>query len=141
MKIKPHDPDLNREIIRKGGEIRELRKARNWTQRDLAQESGVAQYAISRIENGRYKNVPYRDLVHLLRILGAGPLESSTVSTTETPFPIRYLRVPLEHGALSLTQGNGMETVTLQVETPTAQVRLEAYNAGVIALILEPRHA
>lgn len=73
------DPELRREydILEEeftlAKEIIELRKRRNLTQKELAEEIGTSQPAIARIESGSYKNISLSFLRRLADALGAVP--------------------------------------------------------------------
>lgn len=53
--------------------VRELRQARDWSQRELARRAGVQQVTISLIENNRTKGVDFETLEKLARVLGVDP--------------------------------------------------------------------
>jgi HTH-type transcriptional regulator / antitoxin HipB len=58
---------MDRAVKRFGENVRAARKARGWTQEDLAHESGLATVQVSRIERG----VREIRLTTLLRLLAA----------------------------------------------------------------------
>lgn len=53
--------------------VRELRKARGWTQVDLAHRAGVNQGTISRIEAGVTRGIDLDTLEKLARAFGVSP--------------------------------------------------------------------
>ena len=53
--------------------VRELRQARDWSQRELARRAGVQQVTISLIENNRTKGVDFETLEKLARALEVDP--------------------------------------------------------------------
>jgi transcriptional regulator with XRE-family HTH domain len=57
--------------IRFGRGIRALRQRRGWRQDDLANESGLSQAVVSRIELGQIESIPLFKLVAVARALGA----------------------------------------------------------------------
>ena len=59
---------LGWEII--GGMVKRRRLALAWTQRDLGWASGLAQSAISRLENGRLKGLRMDRLARLITAMG-----------------------------------------------------------------------
>lgn len=50
--------------------LRELREAKGWSQNELARESGVPQYTISRLEAGERESVNLLQLEKLATALG-----------------------------------------------------------------------
>jgi transcriptional regulator with XRE-family HTH domain len=52
-----------------GDDIRQIRAARGWSQRQLGEHLGIEQATISRLENGEWK--PSRPVLRLLEILKA----------------------------------------------------------------------
>ena len=54
-------------------EVLELRKAKNLTQKQLAEEMGTSQPAIARIESGNYRNVSFSFIRRLAAALDAVP--------------------------------------------------------------------
>lgn len=50
--------------------LKQLRKKRNMTQQELAEESGVLQQTISNIERGVVENVTYQTFSRLKNVLG-----------------------------------------------------------------------
>ncbi|MCK5007687.1 MAG: helix-turn-helix transcriptional regulator [Spirochaetia bacterium] len=73
------DPELRREYdaieeeFTLAREIIDLRKRRNLTQKELAEQVGTSQPAIARIESGSYKNISLSFLRRLADALGAVP--------------------------------------------------------------------
>jgi transcriptional regulator with XRE-family HTH domain len=55
-------------------QIIRLRKARGWTQRELAERAHTSQPAIARLESGSYRNLSLTFLRKLGRALGAVPV-------------------------------------------------------------------
>jgi len=55
-------------------EIIQLRKARGWTQRELAERAHTSQPAIARLESGNYRNLSLSFLRKLGKALGAVPI-------------------------------------------------------------------
>jgi DNA-binding Xre family transcriptional regulator len=55
-------------------EIIRLRKARGWTQRDLAEHAQTSQPAVARLGSGNYRNVSLSFLRKIGRALGAVPV-------------------------------------------------------------------
>lgn len=55
-------------------EIIRLRKARGWTQKELAERAHTSQPAIARLESGTYRNVSLRFLRKVGKALGAVPV-------------------------------------------------------------------
>jgi len=55
-------------------EIIRLRKAKGWTQRELAERAHTSQPAIARLESGNYRNVSLMFLRKLGKALGAVPV-------------------------------------------------------------------
>lgn len=73
------DPEFRKEYDDLGpefelaGEIIALRKDRNLTQKQLAEQMGTSQPAIARIESGNYRNVSLAFLRRLADVLDAVP--------------------------------------------------------------------
>jgi transcriptional regulator with XRE-family HTH domain len=63
---------MDRAVKRFGANVRAARKAKGWTQEDLAYESGLATVQVSRIERG-VREIRLTTLVRLLTALGASP--------------------------------------------------------------------
>jgi transcriptional regulator with XRE-family HTH domain len=63
---------MDRAVKRFGENVRVARKARGWTQEDLAHKSGLAVVQISRIERG-VREVRITTLLRLLKALDAPP--------------------------------------------------------------------
>jgi len=61
-------------LTRFGANVREARKARGWTQEDLAARTGLATVQISRIERGR-REIRLLTFVRLVRALDLAPSE------------------------------------------------------------------
>ena len=55
-------------------EIIRLRKAKGWTQRDLADRAQTSQPAVARLESGNYRNLSLSFLRKIGRALGAVPV-------------------------------------------------------------------
>lgn len=55
-------------------EVIELRKMKNLTQKDLAEQIGTSQPAIARIESGNYKNLSLSFIRKLAKALDAEPV-------------------------------------------------------------------
>jgi len=55
-------------------EIIRLRKAKGWTQRELAERAHTSQPTVARLESGNYRNVSLSFLRKLGRALGAVPI-------------------------------------------------------------------
>ncbi len=53
--------------------VRELRKARGWSQARLAEEAGVRRATVNRIENDRLKVIALDVLEKLAKALGCDP--------------------------------------------------------------------
>lgn len=79
--------------------IRQARKARNWTQEQLAESIGTTQQTINRWENG-YTEPKLSDLrkissalgITLSFLLGLGDVDESEVLSNEEKELIRYFR-------------------------------------------------
>ncbi|MEX2448995.1 MAG: helix-turn-helix transcriptional regulator [Solirubrobacterales bacterium] len=63
---------MDRAVKRFGANVRAARKAKGWTQEDLAHESGLATVQVSRIERG-VREIRLTTLVRLLAALDASP--------------------------------------------------------------------
>lgn len=63
---------MDRAVERFGENVRAARKAKGWTQEDLAYESGLASVQVSRIERG-VREIRLTTLVRLLVALDAPP--------------------------------------------------------------------
>jgi transcriptional regulator with XRE-family HTH domain len=63
---------MDRAVKRFGANVREARKAKGWTQEELAHESGLAPVQISRIERG-VREIRLTTLVQLLAALDVSP--------------------------------------------------------------------
>jgi len=81
--------------------LRQLRKQRGLTQKDLEARSGVPQNTISRIEIGGVQEISTRTLIGLARalqvttdcLLGLDePAGAETTATTATPPPAKHQR-------------------------------------------------
>ena len=57
-------------LLQLGQQLRALRRAKGWSQGQLARLSGVARETISRIENGTYNDIGVKKLVTLLELVG-----------------------------------------------------------------------
>jgi transcriptional regulator with XRE-family HTH domain len=53
-----------------GSEIKRLRKAKNWSQSDMEQYSGITKRTLSKIENGCIDEVGIKKVETLLELLG-----------------------------------------------------------------------
>lgn len=56
---------MNKEL---GDTVRKLRKAKDWSQADLAEKAGTTQQTISNVELGKYDSA--RDILAIARALG-----------------------------------------------------------------------
>lgn len=65
-----------------GSVVRELRLAKDWTQRDLAEVMGIPQSHVSRIECGRLQPTP-KTILHLTIALGVPKSELECPSTSQ----------------------------------------------------------
>jgi transcriptional regulator with XRE-family HTH domain len=63
---------MDRAVEQFGKKVRDARKARGWTQEDLAHESGLATVQVSRIERG-VREIRLTTLLRLLAALEAPP--------------------------------------------------------------------
>lgn len=63
---------MDRAVKRFGENVRAARKAKGWTQEDLAHESGLATVQVSRIERG-VREIRLTTLVRLLAALDIAP--------------------------------------------------------------------
>lgn len=63
---------MDQAVKRFGENVRAARKAKGWTQEDLAHESGLATVQVSRIERG-VREIRLTTLVRLLKALDIGP--------------------------------------------------------------------
>jgi transcriptional regulator with XRE-family HTH domain len=63
---------MDRAVKRFGANVRAARKAKGWTQEELAHESGLAPVQVSRIERG-VREIRLTTLVRLLTALDATP--------------------------------------------------------------------
>lgn len=63
---------MDRAVKRFGANVRAARKAKGWTQEELAHESGLAPVQVSRIERG-VREIRLTTLVRLLAALDASP--------------------------------------------------------------------
>lgn len=63
---------MDRRVTSFGENVRAARKAKGWTQEDLAHKSGLAVVQISRIERG-VREVRITTLLRLLKALDASP--------------------------------------------------------------------
>jgi transcriptional regulator with XRE-family HTH domain len=63
---------MDRDVERFGENVRAARKARGWTQEELAHRSGLAPVQISRIERG-VREIRLTTLVCLLKALDVDP--------------------------------------------------------------------
>jgi HTH-type transcriptional regulator/antitoxin HipB len=63
---------MDRAVDQFGANLRAARKAKGWTQEDLAHESGLAPVQISRIERG-VREIRLTTLVRLLAALDVSP--------------------------------------------------------------------
>jgi transcriptional regulator with XRE-family HTH domain len=63
---------MDRAVKRFGENVRAVRKAKGWTQEDLAHESGLATVQVSRIERG-VREIRLTTLLQLLAALDASP--------------------------------------------------------------------
>lgn len=52
--------------------LKELRKARNWTQQDLAQKANLSFNAVTKIEQGAAKHPTLKTLIKLAEVFGIG---------------------------------------------------------------------
>ena len=65
---------MNRLMEANGARLRQLRRERAWSQRDLARHSGVSQDTITRLETGQREAQP-RTMRRLAEALGVEPRE------------------------------------------------------------------
>jgi transcriptional regulator with XRE-family HTH domain len=65
---------MDRAVRRFGENVRAARKARGWTQEDLAHESGLATVQVSRIERG-VREIRLTTLLRLIAALEESPGE------------------------------------------------------------------
>jgi transcriptional regulator with XRE-family HTH domain len=65
---------MNRLMEVNGARLRQLRRERAWSQRDLARHSGVSQDTITRLETGQREAQP-RTMRRLAEALGVEPRE------------------------------------------------------------------
>lgn len=65
---------MDRAVKRFGANVRAARKAKGWTQEDLAHESGLTPVQVSRIERG-VREIRLTTLARLLAALEAPPNE------------------------------------------------------------------
>jgi transcriptional regulator with XRE-family HTH domain len=65
---------MNRLMEVNGVRLRQLRRERAWSQRDLARQSGVSQDTITRLETGQREAQP-RTMRRLAEALGVEPRE------------------------------------------------------------------
>lgn len=63
---------MDRAVKRFGANVRAARKAKGWTQEELAHESGLATVQVSRVERG-VREIRLTTLVRLLAALDASP--------------------------------------------------------------------
>lgn len=63
---------MDRAVKRFGANVRAARKAKGWTQEELAHESGLAPVQVSRIERG-VREIRLTTLLRLLAALDASP--------------------------------------------------------------------
>jgi transcriptional regulator with XRE-family HTH domain len=63
-RIRDPDAQLGWEII--GGMVKQRRAQLGWTQRQLADRSGLTQTAISRLENGRLRGIRFNRFARLV---------------------------------------------------------------------------
>jgi transcriptional regulator with XRE-family HTH domain len=63
---------MDRAVKRFGANVRAARKAKGWTQEELAHESGLATVQVSRIERG-VREIRLTTLVRLLTALDIAP--------------------------------------------------------------------
>ena len=71
--------NLNDLLIQVGKNVRTLRKEKNWTQEQLAEQSGVNDNEVGHIENG-YRNITLRTLC---RLAGAFQVEPRDLLDTQ----------------------------------------------------------
>jgi len=74
-----------------GSRIRALRKARDWTQKELAERAGLSEISIKTLEAGKYS--PRGDTLDKLARAFAVPVSSLLGENADAgPFPARQLR-------------------------------------------------
>lgn len=78
-----------------GERLRALRKARRWTQVQLAQQSGVSQTVISNVETGDIKSTGVENVARLAAALGV-PIEELTGTPATEPLPAPVVAELLE---------------------------------------------
>lgn len=80
LKKELRDPEFRREYralaeeFTVATEVIRLRKARGWTQKELAEHAHTSQPAVARLESGNYRNVSLSFLRKLGAALGAVPV-------------------------------------------------------------------
>jgi len=86
-----HDPAFRREYEALAGEfavakeVIRLRKAKGWTQKQLAEHAHTSQPAVARLESGNYRNVSLSFLRKLGAALGAVPVVHMQAVGSQTP--------------------------------------------------------
>src|SRR5262245_40937174 len=115
-----------------GGLVRRRRDRRGWSQRDLGAATGVDQTVISRIENGKFRNLRIHQIAPLLCALAPEILEVrqiharsyAEVRTWETvrPFEPPTLLPPVEEPAVAFTWSSDDEPPRPRVAQPFARV-------------------
>ena len=80
LKKELRDPEFRREYealaeeFAVATEVIRLRKARGWTQKELAEHAHTSQPAVARLESGNYRNISLSFLRKLGAALGAVPV-------------------------------------------------------------------
>lgn len=82
-----------RQAAQIGAQIRQARKAREWTQEQLAEQAGVAKKTVTAMENGR--NVRPGNLRAVLDALGIPPLSEQQSDQDEAAADIELLHTIL----------------------------------------------
>lgn len=111
-----------------GGRVRDLRKDRGWTQKDLERESGVAQSTLSRIERGGSHGSYAATLRALARAFGC----TEAYLTGDAEAPGAELRV-VRDGGDAPTIGARPEAAEIARELADEQPALAPYIEKVMA--------
>lgn len=110
-----------------GDRVRELRRARGWSQIDLAQESGVSQSALSRIERGESQGSYTATYRALAKALGC----SEAYLAGESDDPTRELRI-VRDGEAAPTIGAHPDNDAVAAEVIAENPALEPHVRAVL---------
>jgi len=105
-----------------GGRLRELRKERHWTQKEMAARLGIRQTHYTKYETGMH--VPPLDkIIPLARLFGVS-LDRLVLGETPSNQPVKDARLALRFQALEDFNPQDRETVITLIDAMVARQRM-----------------